>query len=975
MRHLVHMASYSLETSMHARNLAIVWAPNLLRSKDIEASGFNGTAAFMEVRVQSIVVEFVLTHVEQLFGNALLSGWENDIGKKCVSSPSTPPTNVDDGYFRSIPCNVPSMLNMGDGPPPMRPYHTIIELSDQKRKGSLKVKKWKSIFNLGKSNDSKRKGHKTEKESKSCKANLRPAKSMDSLSSVPHAASEHDSIGKRLVTQVPMRHESFGPSSKWEEHATDTEAGGGTALSRNDSAENKGSMDDLTNAASCQSEAVVKSEPSTPKLTRTPHSRSPMGNKNRAEKCAGVHISGPFSVSIPYHITSTLGLTGLPSHLVPTETNEADGSEPAAKEEEQSAGDLQASTKTVPKCSTGEEADHVATKGPANLEGAKLSLEVDYSFSFLDSQDALFNLGCYDTEDVAEMNSDSGDSGKAEEGDEVECFKSCHSELECDEDLGSGYMNDMIGMTTQIEEFSVEPPPDYLCLEEGMYGLSEDELDQMYSIADQEPQKEVEYQSEEEFLSATDELSPVLRDLGDLKVTPASEIDGVPSKALPVEEVGQDPLLQHVGEADNFEPKPVCSDPAETLEKNICEDTPDVVSFQNQDSLEGEGTTLTKETEPEPHICEDTPDVVSLQNQESLEGESTILMKETEPESHECPPPAEDENKEIVSALTDNQTEELEDNATQGLNDQLSQEASKELPCELQVDQSHLLELSLSEYPEVQTDGSSNPKEPEIPLAVSERSQSDCKEDRRNSSDGSVSMTLTSSVTKKHQAKSVPVVPPKPQFAKFPPAIKSKLQAAANSDSGQSSNSVTKFGKLEEVTSVESPDSNGQSLQKQNRRSSWRSSGSISFDAAVALAKERQLTQSPVRRMQTYCSGDSIESHGISKIEKTSIFAKVALKQTVSGSRPIRPHSCLSPSSSSEVLGNESSRQFSGLRNPEVLGMTVDPSLATNHQEHPARNRFSMPRIGQRSDVADVAPPQEQRRSLAFEIRDRKTTE
>lgn len=39
----------------------------MIRSKDIEASGFNGTAAFMEVRVQSIVVEFVLTHVPQLF--------------------------------------------------------------------------------------------------------------------------------------------------------------------------------------------------------------------------------------------------------------------------------------------------------------------------------------------------------------------------------------------------------------------------------------------------------------------------------------------------------------------------------------------------------------------------------------------------------------------------------------------------------------------------------------------------------------------------------------------------------------------------------------------------------------------------------------------------------------------------------------------------------------------------------------------
>ncbi|NXV08971.1 RHG30 protein, partial [Cettia cetti] len=69
MRHLLRMAGHSGRTNMHARNLAIVWAPNLLRSRDIEAAGLNGTAAFMEVRVQSIVVEFILTHLEQLFGN------------------------------------------------------------------------------------------------------------------------------------------------------------------------------------------------------------------------------------------------------------------------------------------------------------------------------------------------------------------------------------------------------------------------------------------------------------------------------------------------------------------------------------------------------------------------------------------------------------------------------------------------------------------------------------------------------------------------------------------------------------------------------------------------------------------------------------------------------------------------------------------------------------------------------------------
>lgn len=39
----------------------------MLRSKEIEVSGFNGTAVFKEVRVQSIVVEFILTHVPQLF--------------------------------------------------------------------------------------------------------------------------------------------------------------------------------------------------------------------------------------------------------------------------------------------------------------------------------------------------------------------------------------------------------------------------------------------------------------------------------------------------------------------------------------------------------------------------------------------------------------------------------------------------------------------------------------------------------------------------------------------------------------------------------------------------------------------------------------------------------------------------------------------------------------------------------------------
>ncbi|NXC47659.1 RHG32 protein, partial [Penelope pileata] len=73
MKHLARLADYCSITNMHAKNLAIVWAPNLLRSKQIESACFSGTAAFMEVRIQSIVVEFIVNHVNVLFSSKLSS--------------------------------------------------------------------------------------------------------------------------------------------------------------------------------------------------------------------------------------------------------------------------------------------------------------------------------------------------------------------------------------------------------------------------------------------------------------------------------------------------------------------------------------------------------------------------------------------------------------------------------------------------------------------------------------------------------------------------------------------------------------------------------------------------------------------------------------------------------------------------------------------------------------------------------------
>ncbi|XP_021258622.1 rho GTPase-activating protein 32-like [Numida meleagris] len=69
MRHLACLAGSCSITNMHAKNLAIVWAPNLLRSSQSESACVSGGAAFMEVQTQSAVVEFILNHTDVLFSS------------------------------------------------------------------------------------------------------------------------------------------------------------------------------------------------------------------------------------------------------------------------------------------------------------------------------------------------------------------------------------------------------------------------------------------------------------------------------------------------------------------------------------------------------------------------------------------------------------------------------------------------------------------------------------------------------------------------------------------------------------------------------------------------------------------------------------------------------------------------------------------------------------------------------------------
>ncbi|XP_062384872.1 apoptotic chromatin condensation inducer in the nucleus [Sardina pilchardus] len=309
MRHLVKMSTYSAETNMHARNLAIVWAPNLLRSKDIEASGFNGTAAFMEVRVQSIVVEFILTHVPQLFPDNAL-GVPNERRKSLPS-----PTSQDDTFFRAMPFQYPGNMSPGDGPPAMRPYHAIIEPTD-KRKGSLKGRKWRSIFNLGGRLPDPRKRNKGSTKEKE-KQTLRPAKSMDSLSPGPFDGNRQGASPTQLSPVAPLGQEggSSGGGLAANSYAVTYRRGGGASVSVVSGSGTQGTysrLDSVSGASGGGEGAGPAAAAAVTGLVAggglAPVARSP-GQASRAEKRAGIHISGPFSVTVPLHITS--GLLGV----------------------------------------------------------------------------------------------------------------------------------------------------------------------------------------------------------------------------------------------------------------------------------------------------------------------------------------------------------------------------------------------------------------------------------------------------------------------------------------------------------------------------------------------------------------------------------------------------------------------------------------------------------------------------------------
>lgn len=127
MRHLSAVAAHSAQTGMTTKNMAIVWAPNLLRCKDLDFQ--DGVAALHLIGVQTVVIDYLIRFVDQLFDR---QEGENQRLRPASVSSSTPSRMLTSegakkrGRFNSVDSG--KLIDVGGGPRSLPPkYHTIIQ--------------------------------------------------------------------------------------------------------------------------------------------------------------------------------------------------------------------------------------------------------------------------------------------------------------------------------------------------------------------------------------------------------------------------------------------------------------------------------------------------------------------------------------------------------------------------------------------------------------------------------------------------------------------------------------------------------------------------------------------------------------------------------------------------------------------------------------------------------------------------------
>lgn len=156
-KHLSRVAEHGHQTGMTPRNVAIVWAPNLLRCKALEVGG---VAALQGVGVQAVVTEFLICYADLIFCDrlpALSIPVQQATPKRCrpkslaISTP-TKLLSLEEARTRALLSAAgktdQEYIEVGGGPSSLpAKYHTVIDLPSRKRAGSKRSPLgWKSFF-------------------------------------------------------------------------------------------------------------------------------------------------------------------------------------------------------------------------------------------------------------------------------------------------------------------------------------------------------------------------------------------------------------------------------------------------------------------------------------------------------------------------------------------------------------------------------------------------------------------------------------------------------------------------------------------------------------------------------------------------------------------------------------------------------------------------------------------------------------
>ncbi|XP_014665344.1 PREDICTED: rho GTPase-activating protein 32-like, partial [Priapulus caudatus] len=162
-RHLAKVASHGSETGMHCKNIAIVWAPNLLRSKELESGA--AAARLHSVGIQAVVTEFLIQYCDVIFNDKMPSFHSNGTpGPPKRARPkslaiSTPAKLLSLEEARSRALGLPvnfallpahqSYIEVGGGPTALPDqFHTVIEFPGKKGKKAKTPLGWKAFFTM-----------------------------------------------------------------------------------------------------------------------------------------------------------------------------------------------------------------------------------------------------------------------------------------------------------------------------------------------------------------------------------------------------------------------------------------------------------------------------------------------------------------------------------------------------------------------------------------------------------------------------------------------------------------------------------------------------------------------------------------------------------------------------------------------------------------------------------------------------------